>query len=81
MNKKGCSLTIGSGFLGTLSLILITLKLIGKINWSWLEVLLPAFLPAIILSIMIALYLILDLIVTVGKKKTIKYLKRKKAAS
>ena len=69
MNKKGCSLTIGTGFFGILSLILIVLKLIRKIDWPWPVVILPAFLPVIILSGMIILYLILDLIISSSKNK------------
>ena len=35
----------GIGFLGVLALIFITLKLIGKITWSWWWVLSPLWIP------------------------------------
>jgi len=36
----------GIGFLGLLTLIFITLKVIGKIDWNWLWVLAPLWIPA-----------------------------------
>ena len=49
----------GIGFFGLLTLIFITLKLTGYIDWSWWLVLLPVFIPVIIiftiLSIMFSL--------------------------
>lgn len=35
----------GLGFLGTLTLIFITLKLIGTVTWSWWWVLSPIWIP------------------------------------
>jgi len=35
-------------FLSILTLILITLKLIGQIDWSWWTVLAPMYIPALI---------------------------------
>lgn len=39
----------GIGFFGLLTLIFITLKLTGYIDWSWWLVLLPLFIPVIII--------------------------------
>lgn len=36
------------GFMGLLTLIFITLKLIGYIDWSWWLVLLPVFAPTVL---------------------------------
>ena len=35
------SINIGGGFTGLLAILFITLKLLGKIDWSWLWVLSP----------------------------------------
>lgn len=53
--------TGGSGFLGLLTLIFITLKLTGYITWSWWWVLAPMWIPlAIILPIFIIAVLLID---------------------
>ncbi len=46
----------GIGFLGLLTIVFITLKLIGKIDWSWLWVLSPIWMP---LSLAIAILIII----------------------
>ena len=38
--------TGGIGFSGLLTIVFITLKLIGKIDWSWWWVLAPIWIPA-----------------------------------
>lgn len=38
----------GTGFLTLLSVVFITLKLCGVINWSWIWVLSPIWIPLII---------------------------------
>jgi ABC-type antimicrobial peptide transport system permease subunit len=44
----------GIGFLGGLTLVFITLKLLGKIDWSWLWVLSPLWIPiAIVLAFIV----------------------------
>jgi hypothetical protein len=50
---------IGSGFLGFLTLIFITLKLVNVLNWSWWWVLSPLWVPA---AIVLGIYLIFLLI-------------------
>lgn len=44
----------GTGFLGFLQLIFITLKLIGKIEWSWLWVLSPLWIPILFIILVIS---------------------------
>lgn len=44
----------GIGFLGLLQILFIALKLLDKIDWSWLWVLSPTWIP-ILLYILIAL--------------------------
>jgi hypothetical protein len=39
----------GIGFLGLLTIVFVTLKLLGKIDWSWWLVLLPLYGPVVIL--------------------------------
>ena len=48
----------GLGFTGALTIAFIVLKLLGKINWSWVWVLSPIW-------ISIALYILVILIVTI----------------
>ena len=53
--------TGGSGFLGLLTLIFITLKLTGYIAWSWWWVLAPMWMPiAILVPVFIIVVLIID---------------------
>ena len=40
---------IGTGFVGLLTIVFITLKLLGKITWSWLWVLAPIWIQLIII--------------------------------
>lgn len=48
------------GFVGLLTLIFITLKLTGYIDWSWWLVLLPSIISIGLLVILLVLYFILD---------------------
>lgn len=47
------------GFFGLLTLILITLKLTGYIDWSWWLVLMPLFVPVIIIFTILVTILLL----------------------
>lgn len=50
----------GIGFVGLLTIVFITLKLLGKITWSWWWVLSPVWISAIIiLMIFVIVYLVL----------------------
>ena len=48
----------GVGFCGLLTLIFITLKLLGVINWGWALVLAPIWVPLVIALIIIIVLLI-----------------------
>lgn len=50
----------GVGFMGLLTIVFITLKLIGIINWSWWWVLSPIFLLMLIIIAFISLIIILE---------------------
>lgn len=54
MSNNDSSSSSGIGYLGLLELIFITLKLLGKIDWSWWWVLSPTWIPLLILLIVIA---------------------------
>lgn len=47
------------GFFGLLTLIFITLKLTGYIDWSWWLVLMPLFIPVIIIFTILVTMLLL----------------------
>lgn len=42
---KEIKVNVGGGFFGILALIFITLKLLDKIQWSWVWVLAPLWIP------------------------------------
>ena len=54
----------GIGFCGTLTLIFITLKLLGKIDWSWIWILSPLWIPLLIVIIVVMVILIIAGIVS-----------------
>lgn len=54
----GCSISIGGGFTGLLTIAFIVLKLCGVIDWSWVWVLSP-------LWISVALFLVVAIIMLV----------------
>ena len=47
------------GFFGLLTLIFITLKLTGYIDWSWWLVLAPLFIPVIIIFTILVIMLVM----------------------
>jgi len=53
MNDDKSTKTVGIGFFGILALIFITLKLLGKIAWSWLWVLAPLWVPTAIALVVV----------------------------
>lgn len=59
MSEKSSSSSGGIGFCGLLTIVFITLKLIGKIDWSWLWVLAPLWIP---LSILVIILIIVGII-------------------
>lgn len=55
--------TGGISFLGLLTIVFITLKLLEKIDWSWWWVLAPIWLPiAIVLAIFIVYFFVIVLL-------------------
>lgn len=52
----------GLGFSGVLTLIFITLKLLGKISWSWWWVLSPIWISAALIVLFLAIMFIVLLI-------------------
>jgi len=63
MADKKVSVQVGPNFLGLLTIVFITLKLTGYINWSWWWVLAPMWggfalaLAIIILALVIAFFM------------------------
>lgn len=53
----------GIGFVGLLTIVFITLKLLGKINWSWWWVLSPLWISTGIVIIIILIMIIVALII------------------
>ena len=51
----------GIGFFGLLTIVFITLKLLGKITWSWFWVLSPLY-PTLILAIIILILILITVI-------------------
>ncbi len=49
----------GIGFLGLLTILFITLKLIGIINWSWFWVLSPIIIPPLLFILFILVIIII----------------------
>lgn len=45
----------GIGFIGLLQIVFITLKLLGKITWSWLWVLSPTLFSIILIILIISI--------------------------
>ena len=63
MSKESNSTTnSGIGFTGLLTIVFITLKLLGKITWSWLWVLSPVWIPLSIAVAFIVIYFLIKLI-------------------
>lgn len=61
-NSKKAVASSGIGFSGLLTLIFITLKLCGVINWSWLWVLSPLWIStALTITIVVIMLIIIAL--------------------
>ena len=61
-NNESKGATGGIGFVGLLTIVFITLKLLGKITWSWVWVLSPIWIPIIICVTIIIIVFIADVI-------------------
>lgn len=46
----------GLGFTGALQIVFIVLKLLGKINWSWLWVLSPTWISLILAIVIVIIF-------------------------
>ena len=57
------------GFFGLLTLIFITLKLTGYIDWSWWLVLMPLFIPVIIIFTILVIMLVMGARVRQRRKR------------
>ena len=54
---KASSQETGIGFIGLLTIVFITLKLIGKIDWSWWWVLSPLWAVPTLIILVISIFL------------------------
>ena len=59
------SINVGGGFTGLLAVAFITLKLLGKIDWSWWWVLAPLWIPFGIVVAVILIMLLFILIILI----------------
>lgn len=59
--NKNNTVSGGIGFSGLLTIVFITLKLLGVINWSWLWVLSPIWISMAIAVIILAIFFIIIL--------------------
>ena len=66
--EKSVSVQVGPGFIGTLTLIFITLKLLGKIDWSWWWVLSPLWIGAAFSVVLMIIALLIAVLVGVFGK-------------
>jgi hypothetical protein len=55
--QSSSSSSSGIGFVGLLTIVFITLKLTGYINWSWLWVLSPIWISFSVVMVILALFL------------------------
>ncbi len=62
MSDKSKSSSGGIGFCGLLTIVFITLKLIGKIEWSWVWVLSPLWLPLTIILFVVLVVLLVSIL-------------------
>jgi hypothetical protein len=68
-NKKGCvTINLPGGFLGTLTIVFVVLKLCGVIEWSWWWVLSPLWIPAALFALGLLFCLGVAIIVDLSRK-------------
>lgn len=63
--KSNASSSAGIGFTGLLAIVFITLKLLGKIDWSWWWVLAPIWIVAVI---SLAIFLLVVVVAIIGSR-------------
>ena len=66
--KSSSSSSSGIGFTGLLTIVFITLKLLGKIDWSWWWVLSPLWIGLGVTLAILLVIGIIALIVTLAKR-------------
>jgi hypothetical protein len=59
MSNNSTSSSGGIGFVGLLTILFITLKLLGKITWSWIWVLSPIWIS---ISLGIIIFIIIEIV-------------------
>jgi hypothetical protein len=64
MSNKTNSSSSGIGFVGLLTIVFITLKLLGKIAWSWWWVLSPLWIAPCVVLLVFLVVLAIGLITT-----------------
>lgn len=69
MAKSSSSSSGGIGFAGLLTIVFITLKLIGKIDWSWWWVLSPLWISAALVTAFLGVVGIIALIAWMATRK------------
>lgn len=57
MDNKNVNISFSGWFVGVLTLIFITLKLLGKISWSWIWVLSPLWISGLIGLTLIVIFI------------------------
>lgn len=79
MSEKSNGSSGGIGFTGLLTIVFITLKLIGKINWSWVWVLSPLWIGlAIVLLALLIMVIIAAIASAFSDKRYSNYYKPKR---
>lgn len=71
MNKNESNSGGGAklGFVSVLTIVFITLKLIGKITWSWLWVLSPIWISIAFWAVLAVIFTIIDVRLKMKKRK------------
>ena len=59
-NDNKTTVNGGIGFTGLLTIVFITMKLLGIIKWSWLWVISPIWIDAILVVLLLAVLIFLD---------------------
>ena len=63
-NNSSCTISLGGGFTGTLTIAFIVLKLIGVINWSWIWVLSPLWISFSLTVFILLIIIIIGVIIS-----------------
>ena len=59
--EQSVSYSGGIGFTGLLTIVFVILKLLGKIDWSWLCVLSPLWISVLLVMVFFVILLIIEL--------------------